>query len=587
MQLMKIVTMVTLACGALAAHADTVTPATLVLVKGKVQTMDERRSWAQSVAVRGNLIVAVGSDAEIAAYIGPATRVIDLQGKSLLPGFIDGHVHPALGSERLGKCSVGGAAMSVAEIADYVRAHCPDELHPASPDKWIEVVNVNPANFVATARDLDQISSTQPVILGGADAHTSWVNSIALRIAKIGDDTRNPTSGEIERDAQGHATGFLKDTAQDLVTNAMPKPAMADCLRKLNEALTLLRSKGVTSVQDALATEDALDLYDSLEQSDQLKMRVRAMLASSVVHDETEYRRLFALRSRFSGHRWIRADGVKILSDGVIEYPTQTAAMLHPYLDGKGHPGASSGGRFFEVPVLNRYVARLDKEGFTVFVHSIGDYTTHAALNAFEAARKKNGWSDNRHAITHLQIVDKADFPRFSKLGVYANMQLFWALPSEYSVEALKPYISAENFRYMYPAASLKAAGATIYGGSDWPVDAMPGDPMPNTPLSATQTGLLRMDLEPESKHKGEVLNAAERLDLDTMLAAYTITAAKAMKQEHTTGSIEVGKLADLVVLDSDVKAAPPASLSAIKVRYTILDGTVVYELPELDKKDK
>ncbi|MYM24247.1 amidohydrolase family protein [Duganella sp. FT135W] len=575
MQRLKMAVMMGLAfCATVAGAAEA--PATLVLIKGQVMTMNEQRTLAQAVAVRGNRIVAVGSDEEIQRYVGKGTRVIDLQGKTLLPGFIDGHVHPVAGGDRLGKCSTDNAAKSVDQIVKMVRESC---MGQGGAGKWIEVVNVNPANFVATAADLDRISTTQPVILAGIDGHTSWVNNAALRLAKIADSTPDPDGGQIERDAKGHATGFLKDSAQSLATDAMPKATNVQRLAKLQEALALLRSKGITTVQEAWASEEDLGLYDSLEKSKKLNMRVRAMLASKVEDDEKEYKRLAAVRNRFKGHPLVRADGVKVFADGVIEFPTQSAAMIHPYLDANGQPTSNVGGRYFDVEVLKRYVTRLDKDGFMIFVHSIGDFTTHAALDAFEAARQKNGATDNRHAITHLQIVDQGDFPRFAQLGVYANMQLFWAVPSEYSVEALKPYISADNYRYMYPAGSLKKAGSTIYGGSDWPVDSVRGDPLPNTPLAATQAGMLRMELsDPDSKHKGEVLNADERVDLDTMLSAYTITAAKAMKQERTTGSIEVGKLADLVALDSDVLAAEPKAIGAIKVRYTVFNGAVAYQ---------
>ncbi len=555
-------------------------PATMVLTGGKVMTMDGSRTAAQSVAVRGNQIIGVGSDQDMVRYIGPNTQVIKLNGKTLLPGFIDAHVHPVLGSERLGKCSVDGVAMPVAEIVAYTVSHCLTKEDNPAPGKWIEVMNLNPANFTATAADLDKISTSRPVILSGSDGHTSWVNSVALQLAHITAATPDPAGGQIARDGKGQPTGFLKDSAQDLATNLIPPLSTAELVPLTQAVLDMLRSKGITSVQDAWAAPEQLDVYETMEKSNQLKMRVRATLRSKVADDEAEYQRLEAIRAHFAGHPLVRADAVKIFSDGVIEYPTQTAAMIHPYLDDKGHPTKNKGGRYFEQDVLNRYVARLDKDGFTIHVHSIGDFTTHAALDAFQYARDKNGVTDNRHQIAHLQIVDPADFPRFAKLNVIANMQLFWAQPNEYSIDAVKPYILPESYRYMYPAGSLKAAGATIAGGSDWPVDVLPGDLMPNTPLSSTQVAMTRRAPNVDSKdpYFGKVLNAAERVDMDTMLAAYTINGAKALKQDATTGSIEVGKLADLVVLDSDLSATAPDKFTSVKVRYTILNGAVVYQ---------
>ncbi|PRC94571.1 amidohydrolase [Solimicrobium silvestre] len=556
-------------------------PASMVFTSGNVLTMDAKRTVAEAVAIRGNKIVAIGSDQEVKSYIGTGTKVIHLNGKTLLPGFIDAHIHPVDGAIRLGKCSADDVAQPVAQIVAKVLKECMGKEAGASAaaNKWIEVVNVNPSNFIATTADLDKISRTRPVIFEGTDGHTSWVNSVALKLAKITADTPNPAGGQIERDAKGQATGFLKDEAQGSVMAVMPKMALAQRIKLSQQAFALIRSKGITSVQDAWTSPDEMEVYEALEKSQQLNLRVRATLKSTIADDEAEYQRLAAIRSHFVGHPLIRADAVKIFSDGVIEYPTQTAAMIEPYLDGKGVPTTNYGGRYFAQDTLNKYVARLDKDGFTVHVHSIGDFTTHAALDAFQYARDKNGVNDNRHQITHLQIVDPADYPRFAKLNVYADMQLYWADPEEYSVGAVQPYISAERFDHMYPAGSLKKAGAVIVGCSDWPVDAAPGDPMPNTPLSAMQMAITRQNSNSSSSYFGKVLNADERVDIDTMLAAYTINAAKAMQQDNTTGSIEVGKLADLVVLGQNPMTIAPEKLSAIPVQYTIFDGAILYQL--------
>lgn len=553
-------------------------PASMVLTNGKVMTMDGKSTLAQAVAIRGNRIVAVGSDTEIARYIGPDTQVIALNGKTLLPGFIDSHMHPVGGGERLGQCSVDGEPLPVAEIVAHAVNDClPVEINPA-PGKWIQVVNVNPANFVATAADLDRISTTRPVILAGIDGHTSWLNTAGLKLARITAATPDPVGGQIERDASGQPTGFLKDAAQGLARATIPELSLAERMTQTQQALELASSKGITSLQDALASPEVMEVYEALEQNKQLNMRIRASLSSEILDSEAEYQRLAAIRSRFSGHSLVRADAVKIFSDGVIEYPTQTAAMIKPYLDGNGKATANYGGRYFDQEVLNRYVARLDKDGFTVHAHSIGDFTTHAVLDAFQYARDKNGVTDNRHQIAHLQVVDPGDFARFVKLGVIANMQLYWAIPDEYTMDSVQPFIAPEVHRYMYPVGSLKAAGATIAGGSDWPVDASPGDPMPNTPLAATQTALTRQNPDPSSPHFGNILHPEERVDLNTMLAAYTINAAKALRQDTTTGSIEVGKLADLVVLDADLNNTAVEKLTEVRPLYTILNGTVVYQ---------
>ena len=553
--------------------------ASLVLRGGTVRTMDANGRVASAVAVRHGRIVAVGSDSEIDDYVGSDTQVIELDGRTVLPGFIDSHVHPAMGAERLAQCSVDGVALAVDDIVAYALSDClPNEPQPVPEGKWVEIANVNPTNFAATAADLDRISATRPVALHGIDGHTEWVNTKALQLAGITAATADPPGGQIERDAQGNPTGFLKDAAQGLVDSIIPPLSLDERVALAGQALDLLRSKGITSVQDAWTNESALEVYEALETDGTLKMRVRASLMSDIVDDEAEYQRLISLRAKYASHPLIKADSVKIFSDGVIEYPTQTAAMIKPYLDGSGHATTNYGGRYFDQPVLKAYVARLDKEGFTIHTHSIGDFTTHAVLDALEVARQANGAKDNRHQIAHLQIVDPADFPRFAALGVAANLQMFWAQPDEYSIDAVEPYLLPETHRYMYPAGSLKAAGATLVGGSDWPVDAAPGDPMPNTPLAATQIAVTRTGPFPDSPYYGQTLHSEEVVAVADMMAAYTINAARALRMEDKVGSIEVGKLADLVVLGQDPTTAAPDQIMGIAVTHTIFGGAVVYD---------
>lgn len=546
---------------------DGIEPATMVLRGGKVHTMDARRSVASAIAIRGKRIVAVGSDATIRAYIGRDTEVIELAGRMVLPGFIDAHIHSALGSLELGKCSLDDAALTVDQIRAAVQV-CVAAAGPAAADEWFKVVNVNPAGLVMNKADLDQMLAERPLLLRGSDHHTAWVNTRGLQLAAIDASTPDPAGGQIERDGQGQPTGFLKDPpAIDLAAGVMPAPTLAQRIEKEKAALAQHNALGITSIQDPLATPDVLEVYAALEREQSLSVRVRAALASSVVDDEAEYARLKALRDQYaSGHPRLRADSVKVFADGVIEYPTQTAAVLKPYLDGHGQPTSNYGGRNFEQSVLDRYVARLDQEGFTVHVHAIGDATVRGALDAFQFARERNGASVRRHQITHLQLVDPADFARFSQLGVIANMQLLWAIPDVYTIDALQPYIDATSFRYMYPAASLRDAGALLVGSSDWPVST-------ENPLLAIQTGVLRTN--PDT---GLTLNAEERLTLDNMLAAYTINAARALQQEATTGSLEVGKLADLVVIDRDLSAIAPQEIHTASVQLTLIDGRRVFD---------
>lgn len=552
------------------------TPATQVFKGGHVVTMDAQRTVAQAVAVRGGKIIAVGSDADMARYIDSQTEVIDLQGKTLLPGFIDAHIHPVLGATRLGQCSMDGETLAAAEIVTRLQACLAAD--PGAAGEWFEAVNVNPAGLVMTSADLDQVSTTRPMFVAGIDGHTAWANSLALQMVGVTAATPDPVGGVIVRDAQGQPTGALVDAAQGLVSSAIPEIPLAQHVVKSRQALDLARSKGLTSVQDAWASERAMDVYDALEKDGTLKMRVRANLMADVADDEAQYARLKEQRARFAQHKLVKADGVKVFSDGVIEYPTQTAAMLTPYLDTNGQPTTNFGGRYFEQDVMERYLTRLDKEGFRVNVHSIGNFTTRTILDVFEKVRVANGNQAIAHQISHLEIIHPDDIPRFAPANVLANLQMFWALPDVYTLDALKPFIDPQAHRYIYPAGSLKAAGATIVGGSDWPVDSMPGEPMLNTPLRAIYMGVTRTNPIPD-EHFGEVLYAEERVDRDTMIAAYTIHGAKALGMDKEVGSIEVGKYADFVIFDEDVTQVDIHRLMFdVEVAATVLGGEYVYQ---------
>ncbi len=268
---------------------------------------------------------------------------------------------------------------------------------------------------------------------------------------------------------------------------------------------------------------------------------------------------------------------MKIFSDGVIEYPTQTAAMTKPYLDEHGQPTTNYGGRYFDQAVLNRYVARLDKEGFTIHTHSIGDYTTRAVLDALAAAKQANGASDNRpdRPPADRRPGRLRPLPAGGRAGQHAAVL---GHAGRVLDRRGQPYILPETHRYMYPAGSLKAAGATLVGGSDWPVDAMPGDPMPNTPLSATQIAVTRTFPFPDSAYTGQTLHAEEVVAVGDMIAAYTINAAKALRMDDRVGSIEVGKLADFVLLDRDPYTTPSDEIMQIGVAQTYFAGQVVYD---------
>lgn len=514
-------------------------PADLVLRNGDVRTMDAAAPTASAFAVTGGKITFVGSNEDAGRYIGPHTAVVDAGGLTVLPGLIDSHSHVAEGALALGGCTLHNAQLTIAQAAAPIRA-C---VAADASSTWIVVNEVNPAGFKATRQDLDAIEPKRPLFLWGADGHTAWVNSRALQVAQITRDTPDPEDGRIERDARGEPTGFLIDGATGLALSVMEKPTLAKRLDALRLVLPKLHAVGITSYLEANTDEPTVAAYVKLASLKELDARVSVAFESDGQNSPEEFGRLESLRKQFSGDALFRADFIKLFADGVMEYPTQTAALLAPYNDAKGAPGTSTG-KFYLAPAdMQAFVAEAGKRHFNIHVHAIGDGAVRETLDAFEQARASG--SQQLLSIAHLQLIDPADLPRFAKLDVVASLQLLWAQPDNYSIDALTPWLGPERLARQYPARSLVAAGATIAGGSDWDVSSF-------NPFEAMATAMSRRNPEhPESPP----LNPAEALGLDDMLAAYTRGAAKLIGRDHEIGSLTPGRFADFIVLDRRLTA--------------------------------
>jgi hypothetical protein len=540
--------------------------ADLVLLHGKIHTEDSKRSVAQALALNSNTIVAVGTDQEIGALIGPGTRTIDLGGRVVLPGIIDAHTHPAESAQEYAKCSLGDRPIAPEEVKTSVAACL--QGHPGDKKAWFEVVQVDPSELTLTRKDLDSMLPDRPMILIGSDGHTAWANSAALQAAHISASTKDPLAGRIERDAAGNPTGTLRDAAADIAMHAKPTPGLAFQAARLHMAFDAMRATGITSVQDAAVDDHDMQLYKRLYDTHQLNMRVRGSFTLTNLHEpaDTVVGRAVKFRAKWAiDPEFLRADAVKIFADGVIEYPSQTAALLEPYLDAEGHPTANRGPSYFTQRNLNRIVAAADAAGLTVHIHAIGDRAVRSALDAFAYSRQHDGPSDNRDQIAHLQLIDPADFPRFKALGVIANLQLFWVEHDDYIDKGTVPYIGAERSRYLYAARSLRDAGAIIAGGSDWSVSTF-------NAFEAMEHAVTRARAAGENP-----LLPEQSISIQDAVDAYTIHAAYALKQERETGSLEPGKHGDFIILDRDIFEIDPFDLHRTLVLATYLDGREVY----------
>jgi predicted amidohydrolase YtcJ len=565
----------------------------LVLRGGQVYTVDAARSWAQAVAVRDGTIVAAGTDADITALAGPRTDVIDLDGRMLLPGFTDAHVHASAGGlERL-RCDLSDAH-GLADYLAIVRGYA--ERHPEV--EWITgggwAMDVFPGG-VASRHDLDAVVPDRPVFLSNRDHHAAWVNSRALELAGVGASTPDPTDGRIERDRDGAPAGTLQEGAMGLVERVVPRPGLAEQVAGITEGQRYLHSLGITSWQEAIVGDYAVipDCFDAYLEADRAGLLTGSVVGAlwwqrgagtgqldglaerrslSEGRSLTEGRSLSEGRGRAEPGGRFRATSVKIMQDGVCE--NFTASMLTPYLDPHGHGGGGAGTSFFDAAELMAAVTAIDARGFQVHFHAIGDRAVREALDAVEAARRANGPGHGRHHISHIQVVHPDDLPRFRGLSVLANCQPLWACNEPQMTDLTLPYLGPVRAGWQYPFGSLLRSGAQLCFGSDWPVSS----PNPLWELHTAVNRTVPPGYPYAAPGEGDVFLPDERIGLADALAAFTIGSAYVNHAESVAGSIEPGKQADLVVLDRDLFAQPPSEIALAQVDLTFAGGKLVYD---------
>ena len=538
--------------------------ADLVLQSAAVYTVDGARTWAEAVAIRGEEILFVGTNQGAAGYVGPRTRVVNLAGKMLLPGFQDAHVHPLWAGIEQRHCVL----YDVPTREAYARAvaECAAR-HPK--EEWVYGGGWDMGYFpggIPTRQELDAVVSDRPVFLSSKDGHSAWVNSKALEAAGITRDTPDPPRGRIDRDESGEPIGSLQESAIDLVGKLIPRTTPEEARQGLKVAIRKLNSLGITSVLEASAPLgdaqgfDMLDTYRDVDRSGALTARVVISLAWDPERGDEQVQDLVRARSEYTEGR-VRAHTVKLYQDGGIE--AKTAAVLAPYRGTEGDTGMA----LFAPEDLERIVTRLDKEGFQLHFHTIGDAAIRHVFDALEAARRANGVRDSRHHLSHIELFHPDDIPRFRELGAVANFQPLWAIADTYMNELTLPLLPPETHRWIYPIGSVLRSGAVVAFGSDWSVSSA-------NPLEEMEVAVRRAHWE---NPDAAAFLPDERIDLRDAIAAFTINAAYVSFQEDRTGSIEPGKLADLVVLDRNLFAIDPNEISEAEVLLTLLGGELVY----------
>ncbi|MGD9137414.1 MAG: amidohydrolase [Desulfobacterales bacterium] len=549
--------------------------ADLVLQNGFVYTVDKQHRHTEAVAVRDNKIAYVGHTEGVQEYIGPNTEVIDLTGKMLLPGFVDSHAHASATineDDSVMLYHLESKEAYVAAVKSFAEKH---------PD--MDVIYGNGWNNEAfpplgpLKEDLDRVVSDRPVSLMSNDGHSIWVNTRALEMAGVTKDTPCPYGGMIEMNpATGEPSGTIRETARDLVQNVLPPYTVEQMKIGIREFMAEAARVGITTVHDPMlllpdsdgqlngygSARNCIPAYEALLENREMTLRVRGTILTDPTKGDTQVPAIVSACNR-QQNPLFQIIGAKVFVDGVVE--GGTAFLLEPY----AHKPDFRGEPLWEQKDLNALCRAVDREKRQIHIHAIGDAAIRMSLNALAYAKDQNGRRDSRHLITHLQVVDYADIPRFAELNIVGVPQPFWHVKGEYFWGLEAKYLGRERAEKEYPMKSFLDAGVTLACASDYPVQ------VPSPPLLAIQLGITRCI--PGEKDPNEILGPDERMSLEDMIAAYTINGAYANFAEKETGSIEVGKKADMIVLDRNLFDIPETEIAATEVLMTLFEGKAIY----------
>ena len=561
----RVFVMAVLACAVFAgAQSSKPQPADTIIRNARIYTVNQKQPWAEAIAIRGEKIIAVGSADQVAVHQGAKTKIIDAGGRLMLPGFEDCHIHFMEGSLGLTHVDLNGSK-TVAEIQRRVKAYA--DSHPQEP--WITGMGWTYPTFGAAAvpdkKIIDAVVPDRPVFLVAFDGHSSWANSKALQMAGITRETADPPNGKILRDAQGDAIGALQESAGDLVSSKMPKPTAEQRLTALRLGIHEANKVGLTRVHSAGGDFEWLHLYDQLRQNNQLTLRFYVAYfldPPELTPDAIE--KIEQARKKYKDD-WISGGVVKTMLDGVVE--AHTAAMFQPYSDDPSQTGKL----FWDPEKYGNAITELDRRGLQIFTHAIGDKAVRTALDAYQQAAMANHTSDARPRIEHIETISAQDIPRFGKLGVIASFQPLHAYPDEDTLDIWARNVGPERATRAWVWHSIEASGGKLAFGSDWPVVTLnPWKGVQNALTRKTEEGTPATGFVPQ-----------ERVSLEDTIRAYTLGAAYAGRRDQFEGSLEPGKLADLIIVSQDLFKIPADQTGKIEVLLTMVGGKAVYQSPQ------
>ena len=540
-----------------------------IITNARVYTVNQAQPWAEAIAIRGKRIAAVGSVQQVEKLKGAKTKIINADGRLVLPGFFDSHIHFMEGALSLEKVNVD-ETKTVAEIQKMVKEFA--AAHPEHP--WVLGRGWSYPEFPGGMPDkkyLDEVIPDRPVYIEGFDGHTGWANSKALELSGITKSTPNPPNGEIVRDPQtGEATGALKEDAANIVVRHLPTPTKEERMAALEKAIAWANSVGLTRVvgcgNDTANTSDYLflDLLREMQKQGKLTLRFSmSYYASPEGLTKGDWRTIRSNRRRYpASDDWLAFNATKFFLDGVIE--SHTAAMLQPYSDDPKQMGSLR----WDVAKYRSTVQQLDKAGIQIFTHAIGDRAVRTALDAYEAAAKANHTRDARNRVEHIETIAAEDIPRFGKLGVIASIQPLHSYPDEDTLDVWLKNAGPDRGSRAWAMNSILKSGGTLAFGSDWPVVTL-------NPWYGIQNAVTRQTRD--GKPPGGFV-PQERITVAQAIEGYTLGAAKGARREKTEGSIEPGKLADVIVLSQDIFKVEPAQIYKTDVVMTMVGGRVVHQ---------
>lgn len=555
--------------------------ADMILTNGIVYTADANDTTAEAVAVKDGSIIFVGTSAEAEKYKGDATQIIDLSGKFLMPGMIDGHIHaPGNKLTELYRIDLNGILKekeTIEAITEYVKNHPDMEAYFGSGFS-IGAFSGQEAAKGPKKERLDAISPDKPIVLSSYDGHVTWMNSKAFEKFGITKDTKAPFGGVIEKDANGELWGTLKESAQNLIKEEDFTPEQK--LEGLRQFVKYMNSLGYTGIMSISGGSPVpLSDYKTLQDNGELTLHVNASVTMDPEKDiDSQIEEAKKLRDVYNSGD-IRLTTLKFFADGVIE--GVTAYLLKPYEEAAGKGTNYLGEMQWDIEKMKNAFAAANKEGFQIHVHSIGDAATKVVLDGFEKAKAEAPEGDYRNVITHLQLVDPKDISRFADLKVIACPQPYWAFKEPAWWEVIDSPFLGDRAEKEYPIMSFIKAGVTLTGASDHPVT-----PIPN-PFWAIEVGVTRNLENPEFYGETEISDIndpkwlswpEERASVKDMIKAYTINGAYELFREKETGSIEAGKSADMVIIDQNILECDPLKIDQAKVLKTIFKGKIVYE---------